>query len=104
MIIFCKISSVDDSNTELPFFENRTITEIAEINILDSEMADTLSSLKVNRACGPDSISHRMLKYTYKTIAAPLCKLFNMLLQRHIYPNIWKSATVIQIFKKGQSL
>ena len=53
---FCKISSVDDSNTELPFFENRTITEIADINILESEMADTLSSLKVNKACGPDDI------------------------------------------------
>ena len=30
---FCTISSVDDSNTELPFFENRTNTEIADINI-----------------------------------------------------------------------
>ena len=42
-----------------------------------------------------------MLKYTCKTIADPLCKLFNMSLQCHIYPNIWKSATVMPIFKKG---
>ena len=31
---FCTISSVDDSNTELPFFETRTNNEIADINIL----------------------------------------------------------------------
>ena len=29
-------SSIDDSNTELSFFENRTNTEIADINILES--------------------------------------------------------------------
>ena len=98
---FCSISSVDDSNTELPFFENRTNTEINDINILVSEIVDILSSLKVNKASGPDGISHRMLKNTCKTIAIPLCKLFNKSLQSRIYPRIWKSATVMPIFKKG---
>ena len=98
---FCTISSVDDSNTELPFFETRTNNEIADINILESEIVDKLGSLKVNKACGPDGISHRMLKYICKTTAVPLCKLFNMSLQRHTYPTIWKSATVMPIFKKG---
>ena len=97
---FCTIS-VDESNTELPFFENRTYNEIADINILESEIADILGSMKVNKACGPDGISHRMLKYTCKTTAVPLCKLLNMSLQRHSYHTIWKSATVMPIFKKG---
>ena len=99
---FCIISFVDDSNTELPYFENRTNTQIADINILQSEISDILSSLKVNKACGPDGIGHRMLKYTCKTIAVPLCKLFNMSLQQHAYPNLRKSATVMPIFKKGE--
>ena len=99
---FCTISSVDDSNTKLPFFENRTKTQIADINNSQSEISDILSSLQVNKACGPDGISHRMLKYTSKTIALPLCKLFNMSLQQHAYPNLWKSATVMPIFKKGE--
>ena len=73
---FCTILSVDDRNTELPFFENRTNNEVAYINILESEIADILGSLKVSKACGPDGISHRMLKYTCKTTAVPLCKLF----------------------------
>ena len=65
---FCTVSSVDDSSTELPYFENRTNTQIADINISQSEISDILSSLKVNKACGPDGISHRMLKYTCKTL------------------------------------
>ena len=99
---FCTISSVDNSNTELPYFENKTNTQIADINISQSEISNILSSLKVNKTCGPDGISHRTLKYTCKTIAVPLCKLFNMSLQQHAYPNLWKSATVIPIFKKGK--
>ena len=99
---FCIISSVDDSNTELPYFENRTNTQIADINISQSEISDILSSLKVNKACGPDGISNRMLKYTCKTTAVPLCKLFNMSLQQHTYPNLWKSTTVMPILKKGK--
>ena len=67
----CTISSVDDSDTELPYFENRTNTQIANNNISQSEISDILSSLKVNKACGSDGISHRMLKYTCKTIAVP---------------------------------
>ena len=99
---FCTISSVDDSNTELPYFENRTNTQIADINISQSEISDILSSHKVNKACGLDGISHRMLKYTCKTTAVPLCKLFNMSLQQHAYPNLWKSTTAMPIFKKGE--
>ena len=100
----CTISSVDDSNTELPYYENRTNTQIAGINISQSEISDVLSSLKVNKACGPDGISHRMLKYTCKTTTVPLCELFNMSLQQHtyMYPNLWKSATVMPIFKKSE--
>ena len=98
---FCTISSVDDSNTELPFFEYRTDTQIADIDISESEITDILGSLKVNKACGPYGISHRMLKYTCKTIAVPLCKLFYMSLQHQTYPNLWKSATVMPFFKKG---
>ena len=102
---FCSISSVDDNNTELPFFENRTNTEITDINVLVSAIVDILSSLKgslkVNKASGQDGISHRMLKNTCKTIAIPLCKLFNKSLQSRTYPRIWKSATVMPIFNKG---
>ena len=61
---------------------------------------DVLGILKVNKASGPDGISHRMLKNTCRTVAVPLCKLFNLSIQLHAYPDLWKIAHVMPIFNK----
>ena len=98
---FCSISSLDDSNIELPDFNIRTESSLSNIIINTSEVIDVLSSLKLNKASGPDGISHRMLKYTSKTIAIPLCKLFNLSLRTNSFPALWKLAHVMPIFKKG---
>ena len=49
-----------------------------DIKILQSEVVDVLRILKVNKASGPDGISHRMLKNTSQTISVPLTKLFDL--------------------------
>ena len=83
---FCTVSTIDDANVNLPNFELRTNNTLSNINILQSEVIDILNLLKVNKAIGPDGISHRMLKYTSKTISVPLTKLFNLSLEQNIYP------------------
>ena len=98
---FYSISSIDDSDNDLPNFENRTDSILSNINITQTDVKDILSSLIVNKASGPDGISHRMLKNTCHTIAKPLSMLFNISIQQNIYPKIWKSAVVMPIFKKG---
>ena len=95
---FRSISSINDENITLPHFELRTDSSLEIITISESEIVDILSNLKVNKACGPDGISHRMLKHTCKTISKPLCTLFNSSLQFTTYPSLWKSANVIPIF------
>ena len=57
---FCSISTIDDLNIELPVFENRTEISLSHIVITQSEVTDILNTLKVNKATGPDGISHRM--------------------------------------------
>ena len=32
-----------------------------------------------------------------------LSKLFNLSLEQHIYPNLWKTASVMPLFKKGKT-
>ena len=59
---FCSLSTIDDLNIELPVFENRTEISLSHIVITQSEVTDILNTLKVNKATGPDGISHRMLK------------------------------------------
>ncbi len=43
-----------------------------------------------------------MLKETSKSLCKPLCILFNRSIQENIYPNCWKQANVMPLFKKGE--
>ncbi len=60
-----------------------------------------LSNLVVNKASGPDEISHRMLRETSTSLCRPLAILFNRSIQESNYPNNWKIANVMPLFKKG---
>ena len=58
------------------------------------------SILPVNKAVGPDCISHRMLKTTATSVSKPLYILFNMSLRENTFPKFWKIAHVLPLFKK----
>ena len=64
-----------------------------------TEVKDILNTLKINKATGP---GNWMLKHTSKSIAKPLSKLFNLSLEQRIYPNLWKTASVMLLFKKRE--
>ena len=98
---FVSISTIDDSHTTLPDFILKTNSSLNNIRITDREISDILLNLNVNKATGPDEISHRMLKETHSTICQPLCILFNRSMQENSYPNCWKLANVMPLFKKG---
>ena len=66
---FCFNSSIDDTNSNLPEFTKRTDSSITNVSIRPCEVLDVLSNLKLNKASGPDGISHRMLKNTSGSIA-----------------------------------
>ena len=62
---------------------------------------DVLQNLKLGKVSDHDLISHNMLKITAKSVCQPLALLFNMSLEFHVYPSVWKSAIVLPLFKKG---
>ena len=70
---FVSISTIDESQSNLPDFILKTNYFLNDILITESEISDILSHLIVNKANGPDEISHRMLKETCSTINKPLC-------------------------------
>ena len=45
--------------------------------------------------------SHKMLKGVSKNVSKSLCILMNRSYDEGIFPDIWKLANVIPIFKKG---
>ena len=59
-----------------------------------------ICALDPTKACGPDLITGKMLKMTADAVSLPLFKLFNMLFENGIFPEIWKSGNICPIFKK----
>lgn len=98
---FTSVSNIDDSNTHLPPFVNKTESTIEYIEIQELDVVDIISSLDANKAVGSDLISHKVLKNVKHTISKPLVKLFNKSLRGGIFPDLWKSAIVMPLFKKG---
>ena len=96
------MSSLDDSQAELPPLTELTDSSIDNIEITEDEVIDVIVNLDPNKASGPDLISNKMLKRVSKTVAKPLCIIFNRSLQEGIFPDKWKQGNLVPIFKKGE--
>ena len=53
-----------------------------------------------NNPSGHDEITTKLLKQIIIDIAPPLMRIFNLSLSKGVYPNSFKIAKVISIFKK----
>ena len=61
-----------------------------------------LETLDVTKATGPDKIPAKLLRETASVTALSLCKLFNKSLSTGSFPQNWKEANVVPVFKKGE--
>ena len=97
---FASISTVNDEHTRYLLFRSLPIT-LSEINCTEYEIETFIEILNPNKASGDDGISHKMLKGVSKSVSKPLCILMNRSFSEGIFPDTWKLANVIPIFKKG---
>ena len=81
-------------------FQSLPIT-LSEINCTEHEIQTIIEVLNPNKENGDDGISHKMLKGVSKSVSKPLCILMNRSFNEGIFPDTWKLANVIPIFKKG---
>ena len=98
---FVSISYVNDEYTVLPPFEKLTNSFLSTVNCIDNEIELLINVLNTNKARGDDGISHRMLKGVSEFISKPLFILMNRPFNEGIFPDSWKVANVVPIFKKG---
>ena len=98
---FISQCQLNDDNSPLPDmnFPN-DIPVLENIVLTPDEVKDTLKSLKLGKASGPDGINNRVLKELAFELASPLCTLFNFSLSNSAVPTFWKEANVTPIFKK----
>ena len=89
------------NNSYLPVFDYITDKRIDSIPIKDTELLLLIRKLNPNKATGPDGISSQMLLICDNSAVLPLKLIFRNILETSIYPNMWKLANVIPIFKKN---
>ncbi len=81
-----------------PIF-HETLPLPADLTITVEETERALTSLKVNKATGPDNIPAWVLRDFAHVLAKPLAAIFNSSLRGGILPSAWKSADVIPLPK-----
>ena len=68
----------------------------------EEDVKDCLHNLKINKACGPDIISPRLLKEGAMVLARPFSVIFNRSLQQGYFPSDLKIANVSPTYKKDE--
>ena len=67
--------------------------------VQDGEVLSVLMQLNVWKATGLDGFSAKILQACAAELPCPLAILFNLSLSRGVYPDQWKQALIISIFK-----
>lgn len=69
--------------------------------ITESDVVGAASKLKSNFTMGPDGIPSFMVKDTIRCLSRTLCYLFNLIIQKALFPDVWKVAKVCPVFKSN---
>ena len=80
-----------------------TTSLLSSVDIKESDILNILKSLDANKAHRHDEISIRMLKLSQKSISKPLKLIFENCLRNRLFPDQWKKANVVPIYKKGEN-
>ena len=103
-VFFASQSVINDQNVDIQQFENPSTSPsdiLDKIEITPQNVIDILNTLDTTKAVGPDKISPKLLKEASQELSVPLSKLFNLSLMLKKYPENWKYADVVPVFKKG---
>ena len=94
--------SVISNNSVLPEnYRPFTNDELKSFDIKEEDISKIIRNLNSSKAHGFDAISIRMLKICDLSVIKPLSYLFKNCLKECIFPEAWKKANVVPIFKKG---
>lgn len=79
----------------------RNLDSISNLVVTKDEVVNLINKLDINKGCGPDGVSNRILKEGIDSLSLALTLIFNKSLTEAVIPNDWKLANVVPVFKKG---
>ena len=87
--------------TVLPDAPAYEVDSLPRFHVSQSAVRAALKSVPVNKACGPDDISARIIVECADELVAPVTKICNPSISSGVFPERWRQANIIPIFKKG---
>lgn len=97
---FSSVFTQEDT-TDIPVLEGNPLPDIPPIEIHSDGVTQLLHNLKPHKAAGPDNLPSYFLKEVAKEISPALSMIFQASLNQGALPDIWKSALVVPVYKKG---
>ena len=75
---------------------------INDVAISEEKILAIIRSLNPNKAHGWDEISIRMIKLSDASLVTPLKIIFTNCLRNGVFPEVWKFANVVPVYKKNE--
>ena len=97
--ISSKVSTTDTHFSK--FLVNQNECSFFLTKVTRQEVLNEISRLKSGKAAGHDGIKPDIIKECFESLVDPLTHLYNTSFETGVFPDIWKIAKVIPVFKKG---
>ena len=97
---FSSQSIVDDNNKSLPQSETVLHDRLDVFEITPQSVKDVFDCLDVNKSCGPDLMSPRLLKEGSSVLAEPYSLVFTSSVRLGHFPTPWKNGNITALHKK----
>ena len=96
-------ASIPESKTSFQNYNHCNSPSLSTINLTDLELENEFASLKTNKSSGYDDKSADVVKKVSDEIFAILKHVFNISLEKGVFPDKLKIVRVTPIFKKGNN-
>ena len=73
------------------------------IRVTESDVKKVFSQLKPRKAFGPDGVGGKVLRACSSSLSPVFCNLFQILLNLHYVPCVWRTSSIIQVSKSSHA-
>ena len=85
----------------LPAAPSYDLDTLCRLHVTEAAVRSALLSITSNKACGTDNVSARVIVECAEELVVPLTKICAASVSSGVFPDRWKEANIIPIFKKG---
>jgi hypothetical protein len=77
---------------------------ISSITITEHDIVEALESIDIHKGAGPDGVPPVLLKECRMALAKPLFLIYNHSLNTGCFPELWKIARIVPVYKSGNKM